>query len=149
MTEFLEFAIDKFTFRVATDRWYSDEGVWAKPDGGKVRIGLSDFVQQRSGDVAFAEVKPVGTSLALGDEVAVIESIKVNVSFSSPVGGKIVESNPAMKDTPEVVNQDPFGEGWLAVIEPADWAADSRKLLDAQAYFGRMKKEAEEEASKL
>ena len=149
MTEFLEFTIDKFTFRVATDRWYNDQGVWANPEGERVRVGLSDFVQQRSGDVAFAEVKPVGTTLALGDEVAVIESIKVNVSFSSPLGGKIVESNPAMKDTPEVVNQDPFGEGWLAVIDPADWAADCRRLLDAQAYFARMKKEAEEEAKML
>jgi glycine cleavage system H protein len=149
MTDFLEFTIDKFTFRVATDRWYNDQGVWAKPEGERVRIGLSDFVQQRSGDVAFAEVKPVGTILALGDEVAVIESIKVNVSFSSPVGGKIVESNPAMNGSPEVVNQDPFGEGWLAVIEPADWAGDCRQLLDAEAYFGRMKKEAEEEANKL
>ena len=149
MSEFLEFTIDKFTFRVATDRWYSDEGVWAKLEGNRVRIGLSDFVQQRSGDVAFAEVKPVGTSLAPGDEVAVIESIKVNVSFSSPVGGKIAESNPAMKDSPEVVNQDPFEKGWLAVIEPTDGASDCRRLLDAQAYFGRMKKDAEEEASKL
>ena len=149
MADFLEFTIDKFTFRVATDRWYSDEGIWAKPEGDRVRIGLSDFVQQRSGDVAFAEVKPVGTTLAPGDEVAVIESIKVNVSFASPIGGKVVESNLAMKDSPEVVNQDPFGEGWLAVVEPADWAADSRKLLDAQAYFGRTKKEAEKEAKKL
>jgi glycine cleavage system H protein len=149
MTDYLEFTIDKFTFRVAADRWYSDEGVWAKLEGNRVRIGLSDFVQQRSGDVAFAEVKPVGTTLAIGDEVAVIESIKVNLSFASPIGGKVVESNPAMKDSPEAVNQDPFGEGWLAVIQPADWAADSRKLLDAQAYFARMQKEAEEEAKKL
>ncbi len=148
MTEFLEFTIDKFTFRVANDRRYSDEGVWARPEGDRVRIGLSDFVQQRSGDVAFAEVKPVGTTLALGDEVAVVESIKVNISIACPIGGKVVESNPAMKDSPEVVNQDPFGKGWLALIEPADWAADSRNLLDAQAYFARMQKEAEQEAKK-
>jgi len=149
MTEFLEFTIDKFTFRVAADRVYNSEGVWAKLEGGRVRIGLSDFVQQRSGDVAFAEVKPVGTTLAVGDEVAVIESIKVNVSFACPIAGKVAESNPAMNDSPEAVNQDPFGKGWLAVIEPTDWAADSRTLLDAQAYFTRMKKEAEEEAKKL
>ena len=66
MTEFLETTVDKFIFRVATDRFYSSEGVWAKEENGRVRIGLSDFVQQRSGDVAFAEIKPVGTSLALG-----------------------------------------------------------------------------------
>ena len=146
MIEFLETTVDKFIFRVATDRFYNSEGVWAKEDNGRVRIGLSDFVQQRSGDVAFAEIKPIGTSLAFEDEVAMIETIKVNIAYSSPVTGKVVEINPAMAETPEAINQDPFGEGWLAVIEPVDWAADRTHLLDPQAYFDRMKTEAEEVA---
>ena len=149
MTEFLETRVDKFIFRVATDRFYNGEGVWAKEENGRVRIGLSDFVQQRSGDVAFAEIKTAGTSLAFGDEVAVIETIKVNITFSSPVTGEIVEVNPAMTEAPEAINQDPFGEGWLAVIEPVDWVADRTRLVDPQAYFVRMKVEAEEEAKKL
>ena len=61
MTKILETTVDKFIFRVETDRYYNSEGVWAKEEDGRIRIGLSDFVQQRSGDVAFAEVKPVGT----------------------------------------------------------------------------------------
>ena len=149
MTEFLETTVDKFIFRVATDRFYNGEGVWANEENGRVRIGLSDFVQQRSGDVAFAEIKPIGTSLDFGDELAVIETIKVNIAFTSPVTGKVIEVNPAMNDAPEAINQDPFGEGWLAVIEPADWAADQTRLLDPQAYFRQMKTEAEEEAKKL
>ena len=149
MSEFLETSVDKFIFRVATDRFYNGEGVWAKEENGRVRIGLSDFVQQRSGDVAFAEIKPVGTPLAFGDEVAIIETIKVNITFSSPVAGKVVEVNPAMAEAPEAINQDPFGEGWLAVIEPVDWVADRTRLVDPQAYFVRMKVEAEEEAKKL
>ena len=146
MTELLETTVDKFIFRVATDRFYNSEGVWAKEENGLVRIGLSDFVQQRSGDVAFAEIKPIGTSLAFEDEVAMIETIKVNIAYSSPVTGKVVEINPAMAEAPEAINQDPFGEGWLAVIEPVDWAADRLRLLDSQAYFHRMKSEAEEAA---
>lgn len=149
MTEFLETSVDKFIFRVAVDRFYNSEGVWAKEENGRVRIGLSDFVQQRSGDVAFAEIKPAGTSLAFGDEVAVIETIKVNITFSSPVTGKIVEVNPAMAEAPEAINQDPFGEGWLAVIEPIDWDGDRARLLDSQAYFSQMKTEADEEVKKL
>ncbi len=149
MTDYLETTVDKFIFRVATDRYYSDEGLWVKEENGRLRIGLSDFVQQRSGDVAFAEIKPAGTALAVGDEVAVIETIKVNIAFTSPVMGNIVEVNPAMEEAPEAINQDPYGEGWLAVIEPADWAADRSRLLDAQAYFVRMKAQAEEEAKKL
>jgi glycine cleavage system H protein len=149
VTEFLETSVDKFIFRVATDRLYNGEGVWAKEENGRVRIGLSDFVPQRSGDVAFAEIKPVGTSIAFGDELAVIETIKVNITFSSPVMGKVGEVNPAMAEAPEVINQDPFGKGWLAVIEPVDWAADRARLQDPQAYFVRMKTEAEEEVKKL
>ena len=70
MTDYLETTVDKFTFKVATDRLYNAEGIWAKPEGKLVRIGLSDFLQQHSGDVAFAEVKPVGVAVAFGDEIA-------------------------------------------------------------------------------
>jgi glycine cleavage system H protein len=149
MLDFLEIMVDKFTFKVATDRSYSSEGVWAKEENGRVRIGLSDFVQQRSGDVAFADVKPAGSTLATGDEVAVIETIKVNIAFASPVNGNIVEVNPAMNDAPEAINQDPYGTGWLAVLEIADWEAERAKLLDPQAYFVIMKSQAEEETKKL
>jgi glycine cleavage system H protein len=149
MPEFLETTVDKFTFKVATDRYYTSEGLWAQAEGNRVRIGLTDFLQQRSGDVAFAEVKPTGTVLAAGDEVAVIETIKVNISLTSPVGGTVVEVNPAMDTAPEAINQDPYGEGWLVMMEAADWEADRARLLDAQAYFNLMKGQAEEEAKKL
>jgi glycine cleavage system H protein len=148
MPDYLETTVDKFTFRVATDRFYTREGVWALAEGNRVRIGLSDFMQQRSGDVAFDEVKPVGTALAFGDEVAVIETIKVNISLTSPVSGKVVEVNPAMADAPEAINQDPYNAGWLAVIEATDWGADRARLLDPQAYFAVMKAEAQEEVKK-
>jgi glycine cleavage system H protein len=149
MSDDLETTVNKFTFKVAVDRFYNDEGVWAKEENGRVRIGLSDFVQQRSGDVAFAEVKPAGTILAAGEEVAVIETIKVNITYTSPVNGKIVEVNPAMNNAPEAINQDPYGAGWLAEMEVTDWNADHAKLLDPQAYFKIMKGQAEVEAKKL
>lgn len=149
MTEFLETTVDKFIFKVATDRSYSSEGLWAQADGNRVRIGVSDFLQQRSGDVAFADVQPLGTVLAVGDEVATIETIKVNISLTSPVNGKVIEVNPAMETAPEAINQDPYGEGWLAVIEADHWEADKSALLDPQAYFKLMRGQAEEEAKKL
>ena len=149
MSDFLETTVDKFTFKVATDRFYNPEGVWAKEENGRVRIGLSDFVQQRSGDVAFAEIKLTGTTLAAGDELAVIETIKVNITYTSPVSGKIVEVNSAMKDAPEAINQDPYGAGWLALMEVADWGTERANLLNPQAYFDIMKGQAEEETKKL
>ena len=158
MPEFLEVMVDKFTFKVATDRWYTREGVWAQPSPltplpagegiQRVRIGLSDFLQQRSGDIAFAEIKSVGTALAVGDEVASIETIKVNVALSSPVSGKVIEVNSEMDTAPEAINQDPYGAGWLAVIAATDWKAEQSQLLDAAAYFEVVKREAEEEMKK-
>jgi glycine cleavage system H protein len=149
MTGFLETTVDKFTFKVATDRWYTAEGLWALLEGGRARIGLSDFMQQRSGDVAFAEVQPPGTALNAGDEIGTIETIKVDVVLSSPVSGTVIEVNPALADAPEVVNQDPYGAGWLAVVELTDWAADQANLLTPDAYFDLMKREAEEETKKI
>jgi glycine cleavage system H protein len=148
MSDFLELTIDKFTFRVASDRYYSAEGVWAKQEGSYVRIGLSDFLQQRSGDIAFAEIKPVGTELAFGDEVAVIETIKVNISLGSPVSGKVTEVNPDMEVTPEMINQDPYGKGWMAILEAGDWEMDRSQLMNAQAYFAKIKDEGEDEVKK-
>lgn len=149
MVHFLEITVDKFTFKVATDRMYTRAGLWAKHETGRVWIGLTDFLQQRSGDVAFAEVKPKGTKVSASDEIAVIETIKVDTILDSPVSGTVIEVNPKMDDQPEVLNQDPYGEGWMAVIEAEDWQADMENLLDPDAYFKIMKRQAEEEAAKL
>lgn len=148
MPEYLETTVDKFIFKVATDRYYSDEGIWALAEGNRIRIGMTDFLQQRSGDIAFAEIRPEGTALDARDEVAIIETIKVNVSLTSPVSGTVVEVNPVMELSPEVINQDPYGDGWLVVIEAGDWPKDRDNLLEPQAYFELMKGQAEEEAGK-
>ncbi|MFZ2096000.1 MAG: glycine cleavage system protein H [Anaerolineales bacterium] len=145
MTVIIEFTIDKFTFRIATDRSYNDEGVWAKLEDGQIRIGISDYLQQRSGDVAFTEVKPEGNVVKQGEEIAVIETIKVNISIGSPVTGTVIEVNPAMKSSPEVINQDPYESGWLAMLEAKDWENDARYLLNAHTYFAKIKGEVEQE----
>jgi glycine cleavage system H protein len=156
MPEYLETTVDKFIFRVATDRLHSSDGVWAlwvagqveSQGSGHVRIGLTDYVQQLNGDVAFAHVKPVGTKLAVGDEVAELETIKATVSLFSPVSGTVVAVNPDLDLSPEIINQEPYGKGWLAVIEAADWEVDKAKLLDPQAYLSAMRSQAEGELKK-
>jgi glycine cleavage system H protein len=149
MPEYLETTVDKFTFRVATDRLYSPEGVWVfwvQPEGsGRVRIGLTDYLQQHSGDVAFVSVKPPGTKVAAGDELAELETIKMNLSLLAPVSGTVVEVNPALELNPELVNQDPFDKGWLAVLETASWEAERAKLLDPRAYFSVMQSQVDQE----
>ena len=145
MAIFLEIKVDKFTFQVDPGCFYSGEGVWVRVEGMRARLGLSDFLQQRSGDIAFVEVKPAGTLLVPGDEFSTIETIKVNIALSSPVTGKVLWVNPALETTPEVINQDPFGEGWICEVELNAWGADQPRLLDAAAYFEKVKREAEEE----
>jgi glycine cleavage system H protein len=148
MTEYLETTVDKFIFKVATDRLYTPEGLWVKNEGPLVRIGVTDFFQQRNGDVAFVNLKPIDTVLNLNDEVASVETIKVNLSLASPVTGKIANLNKNAEAKPEIVNQDPYGEGWLCQLSADNWPDESKKLLSPEQYFVVMKKEAEEEVNK-
>ncbi len=144
--DFLEATFDKFRFRVATDRLYSADGVWVQAQAdGRVRVGVTDFLQQHSGDVAFLSIKKPGTKVAMGDEFAEMETMKMNLSLVAPITGLVIEANPALESTPEVVNQAPYAEGWLALVEPASWATEKSRLLDAQAYFALMKSRVEQE----
>jgi glycine cleavage system H protein len=146
MPDLLECTSDKFIFRVATDRLYSRDGLWVLPEQpGRVRIGLTDFMQQRSGDLAFLSVKALGTTVLAGDEFAEMETVKVTQTIPSPVTGTIREVNKALDESPEVVNGDPYGGGWLAAMEPTDWEKDRSKLLDPNAYFSVMQSEIEQE----
>jgi glycine cleavage system H protein len=147
MREFIETTIDKFVFRTAVDCLYSPDGVWVcrLQGNGRVQVGVTDFQQQRNGDVAFVAVKPPGTVLAAGDELAEIETIKANVSFFSPIAGTVAEANPALAATPEIVNQECYGKGWLAVLETANWGSDRAHLLDPQGYIALMRAQAKEE----
>ncbi len=148
MPDVLETTVDKFTFKVATDRLYTREGLWVlrfAPEGVRVRVGVSDYLQRHHGDLAFASVKRAGTAIAAGEELAELETVKVNLSLPAPVSGTVVEANPALDETPEVVNRDPYGRGWLAVVEGTNLDAERGGLLDPAAYFAFMKQEAEEE----
>ncbi len=147
MPKDLETTADKFTFRVATDRLYTPEGVWVLPDadGKRVQVGLADYPQQHNGDVAFANVKPAGTVLKAGETFAEVETIKAMVEVHAPVSGKLVEVNEALNLGPEAINQAPYEAGWLAVMEPSAWDAERPGLLGPAAYFAVMQKRMEED----
>lgn len=145
MTEDLQYTLDKFTFKVAGDRLYSRAGVWARVDGRRVTVGVSDYLQQRNGDVAFADVVEAGTTVAVGDELATLETIKVDMELPAPVSGLVVAVNEALELEAELVNQDPYGDGWLAIIEASNWPAEQAGLLAPEAYLEQMKREAQEE----
>ncbi len=141
----LELTVDKFRFRFPADLYYSGAGIWVKFEGSRARIGLSDFTQQRNGDVTFAEPKAEGTLVRPGEEVAIVETIKVNLSILSPVSGKVVEVNRDLEGAPELVNQDPYGKGWLSIIEVEDGATGRGALKTAEEFMALAKGEAEME----
>ncbi len=149
MPEFLETTFDKFTFKVARDRMYTRDGVWllAVPatDGLIVQMGVTDYLQQHSGDIAFVNLKKAGTAISAGDEFAEIETIKVNVGLPSPITASVFEANRTLETNPEFVNQDPYGKGWLISMKPSDWALETSNLLDANSYFHFMRSEIEQE----
>ncbi len=152
MPEYLETTVDKFIFKVAADRLYSPEGVWVlwvEPrEDGLVRLGLTDYLQQHGGDLTFANVKPAGTKVAAGEGFAEIETVKTTIVLYAPVGGEVVEVNSDLDMSPELVNQDPYGAGWLAVFRPADWEAERATLLDPERYLAVMTQQAEEELNR-
>jgi glycine cleavage system H protein len=149
MPEYLDITVDKFTFKVARDRFYTRDGVWIMPStsgtGSVVRLGLTDYLQQHSGDVAFVNLKRSGTKLSAGDEFAEIETIKVNVGLPSPIAGTITDINNALETNPEFANLDPYDKGWLVEIKPEDWEKAVRALLNAHAYLDFMKIEIDKE----
>ncbi len=140
--------MDKFVFKVKNGCWYSRDGIWVQLDGELGRVGVTDFAQQTSGDVAFVELPAPGRTIRRGQPLGEIETVKVTFDLTSPVSGTVREVNPALEDNPERVNQDPYGEGWLAVVALSDWEADKAGLLDAEQYLEVMRDQAEEELKK-
>ena len=141
----LQLTVDKFIFRFPKGLRYSDAGLWIRQEDGLLRIGVSDFVQQKNGDVAFATLTSTGSVLDVGDEIASIETVKVILSLPSPAKGNVVIANPTLQESPELINQDPYGIGWLAVVQPEDLKRDLDRLMTAEAYSSLARQQAEAE----
>ena len=112
---------------------YSKDHEWSRLEDGRVRIGITDYAQDALGDVVFVQIPDVGTRVAQGDSFSEVESTKSVSDIYAPISGAIIEVNMELADAPQRVNEDPYGEGWLVVIEPDD-ASQLDQLLDADAY---------------
>ena len=112
---------------------YTDDHEWARLEGDTVTVGITEFAQDQLGELVFVELPTVGGAVTQGDEAAVVESVKAAGEVRSPVGGTIMEINESLVDTPEKVNDDPMGEGWIykvAITDPTEWEG----LMDEAAY---------------
>ncbi len=118
---------------VPEDRRYTKDHEWALLDGGRVRIGITEYAQDALGDVVFVQLPAVGTVVEAGGACSEVESTKSVSDVYSPVAGTVVEVNAELSEAPQRLNEDPYGTGWICVIEPAA-AAALDDLLDAGAY---------------
>jgi glycine cleavage system H protein len=143
--ENIKLTVDKFIFSFPIKLRYTEAGLWIRQEERLVRIGLSDFAQQRNGDIAFANLPVTGSVLETGDEIASIETVKVNLSLPSPMKGTVAEVNSILQHSPEFINQDPYGRGWMVILRVEESDPELCKLLDAEAYsrIARLLAEAE------
>jgi glycine cleavage system H protein len=118
---------------VPEDLRYSTDHEWARTDGDRVRVGITDFAQDALGDVVFVDLPAEGAVVEAGGLLGEVESTKSVSELYAPVAGQVVAVNTALTDAPETLNADPYGEGWICEIEPSD-ASAADALLDADGY---------------
>jgi glycine cleavage system H protein len=119
---------------VPEDLRYSSDHEWVSRDGDVARVGITDYAQDALGDVVFVQPPPVGTAVAAGDAFGEVESTKSVSDVYAPVSGAVVEVNEALGDSPQLLNEDPYGEGWICAIRMSD-PSELDRLLDATAYL--------------
>jgi glycine cleavage system H protein len=118
--------------RIPEDLHYSAQDEWARSEGGRVTVGITDYAQQQLGDIVFVELPAVGTALTRDAAFGGIESVKAVSDLYAPLSGEVIAVNQALTGRPELVNVDCYGEGWMLVIRPGGDATAG--LMDAAAY---------------
>lgn len=123
---------------IPDDVRYTDDHEWARQEGENVKAGITDYAQDQLGDIVFVELPEVGSTYSAGDEFGTLESVKAVSELYMPIGGEIVGVNEDLVDTPERVNSEPYGDGWMIIIKPDD-EAEFKALKDRGAYLGLLK----------
>ena len=136
-SEFYELSFDKFGLKVPKGYWFAGYDTWAKVEDNHARVGITDFLQTKMGDIAFFE--PSDSPILEQDDIlGTVESIKATVDLTIPVGGKVIRFNPQLVDHPEIISMDAYGDGWIVEMELSDWEGDKAMLLPAEKYFELM-----------
>lgn len=121
-----------------TELKYAASHEWVRDNGdGTATLGITDFAQDALGDVVFVDLPEVGREVGAGEELSVVESVKAASDIYAAVGGEVIEVNEALEDSPELINEAPFGDGWICKLRIAD-SAELAALLDANAYGAKL-----------
>ena len=122
-------------YKVEEGIYYTKEHEWAKKlDDGMVAVGVDDYAQAQLHEIVYVELPEMNAEVGQGEALGAVESVKAVSDMYSPVGGKVVEINQSLLDSPEKINDSPYGEGWIAKLEPSNLDADLASLMDAATY---------------
>jgi glycine cleavage system H protein len=124
-------------YEVKEGLYYSEKDSWVSIEDGKVRIGLSDYAQKQLKEIVFIELPSAGSEITKGDSFGAVESVKAVSDLIAPVSGTILEKNDGVEASPEKLNEDPYGEGWLLIVEPSNLEADLKDLMDLNTAVKR------------
>ena len=122
-------------YQIEDGLYYTEEHEWAKKlEDGTLAVGISDYAQKQLHEIVYVELPEVGSEFGQMESIGAVESVKAVTDMFTPISGTVVEVNESLIDSPERLNEDPYGEGWIAKIEPMNLEADLAKLMDADAY---------------
>ncbi len=122
-------------YKIPEDLYYTEEHEWArKLDDGTVIVGVTDYAQKQLHEIVYVELPDTGSETGQMEVVGAVESVKAVSDMNCPIGGTVVEANEELLDSPELINEDPYGEGWIAKIQPSDLDEDLARLMDPKAY---------------
>lgn len=127
--------------KIPEELYYTEDHEWGKVEEDTIRVGITDYAQQELGDIVFIDLVGVGTSVARGESLGTVESVKAVSEIYAPVDGEVIEINEALADDPGLVNQDPYEQAWLVVMRMDD-PSQAGRLMDSDAYELYVKSEA-------
>ena len=119
---------------------YTDTHEWVRNEGNRVMVGLTDYAQSQLKDIVYVELPEIGSGFKKGESIGVVESVKTAADLFSPVSGKVTETNMILKDSPQFINEDPYGKGWILKMDLQD-KGELKRLLASEAYQGSLPKE--------
>ncbi len=128
---------------IPNDLKYTEEHEWARVDDDWVEIGVTDYAQDALGEIVFVELPGEGDDITIGDTFGGIESTKSVSDLYAPISGEIIEINEALLESPEIINEDPYGSGWIVRVKPYD-SSELETLLDSESYSDFIENQAEE-----
>jgi len=121
-------------YEVPGGLYYTKEHEWVKLEGNNCRIGVSDYAQKSLHEVVFVDLPKVAAKITRSQSLGSVESVKAVADVFAPISGEVTEVNAKLADSPELVNQQPYGDGWIAIIKPSSLKAELKNLLDAKSY---------------